>query len=518
MNRDKPDFLDWLGLRRNPDFSKARWLGGLISIIIATILSVLLASALIEFVSASWSDDPKAEALRNSGLVLAAMIGVPFLVWRSVVAQKQVDVAEQGHITDRINTAVEGLGTEKTVTFKGRFVHWKLPEDEKEFRQGLIQRWGEGPDIKDRLPNFFRNLSETDMDEYLTFGKWTEISETTPNLEVRLGSIYALERIAQDSDRDHVQIMEILCAYIRQNAPVDIRYGFPDKWQKAFQRNWKDPNTERPTFQEIRTWAQALDAPRGDIQVALTVLGRRLPRQMALEGQFDRNNTWQGFKLDLRGARLQQADLENANFNHVRFDGSQLQAAKLRNAGLESAQFSKAQLQGTDLSGSDLSKAYISHCELQGANLTNASMQGMRIYGANLQTAWLLNAKMQLVKFDKVNFEDAFLSDAKLQGACFDTSDLDGAFFMKKQLNETYFMHSAKLRGSSFRNTSLAYAKLDQSQLDSIIGDLSVQVDATMVRPDHWLDIEYDSLSSCFEPWSVWKKKIGFDPEDPATW
>jgi hypothetical protein len=36
-------------------------------------------------------------------------------VWRSIVAQKQVDVAEQGQITDRINKAVLGLGSEKTI-------------------------------------------------------------------------------------------------------------------------------------------------------------------------------------------------------------------------------------------------------------------------------------------------------------------------------------------------------------------------------------------------------------------
>ena len=102
------------------------------------------------------------------------------MIWRSAIAQKQagvaqkqfdvaqrqVDVAEQGHITDRINNAVQGLGTEKTV---------KAGEDEK----------------------------------------------TAPNIEVRVGAIYALERIAQDSDRDHIQIMEILRAYIRENAPAD---------------------------------------------------------------------------------------------------------------------------------------------------------------------------------------------------------------------------------------------------------------------------------------------------------
>lgn len=41
-----------------------------------------------------------------------------------------------------------------------------------------------------------------------------------PNIEIRLGAIYALERIARDSPRDHWTIMEVLTAYVRQNAPA----------------------------------------------------------------------------------------------------------------------------------------------------------------------------------------------------------------------------------------------------------------------------------------------------------
>src|SRR4051794_11504205 len=46
-----------------------------------------------------------------------------------------------------------------------------------------------------------------------------ELKDGKPNLEVRLGGIYALERIARDSPRDHWTIMEVLTASVRQNAP-----------------------------------------------------------------------------------------------------------------------------------------------------------------------------------------------------------------------------------------------------------------------------------------------------------
>ena len=39
------------------------------------------------------------------------------------------------------------------------------------------------------------------------------------NMAIRLGGIYALERIAKDSKKDHGPIMEVLTAYVRENAP-----------------------------------------------------------------------------------------------------------------------------------------------------------------------------------------------------------------------------------------------------------------------------------------------------------
>jgi hypothetical protein len=48
-------------------------------------------------------------------------------------------------------------------------------------------------------------------------------AEGKPKLEMRLGAIYALERIAQDSERDHWPIMEVLMAYMRgeSSSPKD---------------------------------------------------------------------------------------------------------------------------------------------------------------------------------------------------------------------------------------------------------------------------------------------------------
>ena len=105
-----------------------------------------------------------------------------------------------------------------------------------------------------------------------------------PNLEVRIGAIFALERIARDSDRDHWPIMQTLTAYVRENAPV----------------------------LEDSDWVQ--DNPRIDVQTILTVLGRRHRRSE------ETNNQW----LDLRTTDLRRAHLERAHLQDARLHGADL--------------------------------------------------------------------------------------------------------------------------------------------------------------------------------------------------
>ena len=226
------------------------------------------------------SGDPT--AIRDLSYAIAVLLGVlvaastvPFAlirVWindRTIkAAERTTNAAEQGLITDRINTAVTGLGVEKTV--------------------------------KQTAPN----------------GKITE--NTDANIEVRLGAVYALERISQDSDRDHMQIMEILCAYIRTNAPWDMDTDAP-----------LDPETPTP-----------FKKPRADIQAALTVIGRRAPDKIALERH-------KGFVLDLRDADLRGTDLRDGDFAQAWFWRSNFQFAVL----------TRTNLKGADLRGANLSYA-----------------------------------------------------------------------------------------------------------------------------------------------------------------
>jgi pentapeptide repeat protein len=134
-------------------------------------------------------------------------------------------------------------------------------------------------------------------------------------LDVRLGGIYALERIAKDSAYDGSTIAEVLTAFIRGRVP----------WPPArpHQPSEDTPIKEIP-FLRYR-------AP--DVQAALTTLGRQ-PSMTASQ------------PINLSDTDLRRADLSNADLQAARLLGTQLQGANLRAARLQRVNLSHAQLQG----------------------------------------------------------------------------------------------------------------------------------------------------------------------------
>ena len=137
-------------------------------------------------------------------------------------------------------------------------------------------------------------------------------------LEIRLGGIYALERIARDSERDHGPIMEVLTAYVRQHAPLRAIEGQEGGEDAAVENSEEDSGGSRG---ESKPTAVSARAP--DIQAIMTVLRRRTrsfghgePEFLDLhETNLSGVNLW---KANLSGADLLGADLSGANLSGVR--------------------------------------------------------------------------------------------------------------------------------------------------------------------------------------------------------
>jgi hypothetical protein len=118
-------------------------------------------------------------------------------------------------------------------------------------------------------------------------------------LELRLGGIYALERIARESEEDHWPIMEVLTAYVRQHA------------------TWGDAAAEKKSEEDSSGESETAEvsAPAADIQTIMTVIGRRTRSFGHGEPKHLDLNLTNLSRANLTEAKLSGAILSGANLS-----------------------------------------------------------------------------------------------------------------------------------------------------------------------------------------------------------
>jgi uncharacterized protein YjbI with pentapeptide repeats len=198
-------------------------------------------------------------------------------------------------------------------------------------------------------------------------------------IDVRIGGIYALERVARDSDRDHPTVMEVLAAFIRDHSLEP----------------WFVPKSDH------------VRATRPDIQAALTVIARR-------EATHDRQ------PIDLHGADLPQAMLDDANLACVIFTDADLTRAHLARANLAGADLVRTILHIADLTSADLRGAHVEMAKLDTADLTGADLTRARLAVAQLPGANIRDANFTSADLRRTNFIGAYnFNSAGFTGADF---------------------------------------------------------------------------------------------------
>jgi len=165
-------------------------------------------------------------------------------------------------------------------------------------------------------------------------------------LNVRIGGIRALERVARDSPGHHPAVMEMLAAFIRERS----------------RQPWPPPEAGRQARPR---------SPQPDVQAAIAVVGHRLAGR-DLE------------PIDLAGADLAGADLA----------GADLTGAVLAGAVLARADLLAATLVRADLSGADLGGARLTGANLDGADLTGADLADADLADADLASAVFTRAEL----------------------------------------------------------------------------------------------------------------------------
>ena len=135
---------------------------------------------------------------------------------------------------------------------------------------------------------------------------------------VRLGGLYALERLAQDNRAQRQTIVNVLCAYLRMPFPSEapVRKTAPTATEDAIELN-----------AETKTTPAEADAWQQERQVRLTaqrILSDHLRRPDADQHLDDssRRRFWDRIRLDLTGATLIDFSLAQSMVSDARFDNA----------------------------------------------------------------------------------------------------------------------------------------------------------------------------------------------------
>jgi hypothetical protein len=214
--QNKPAWMRALRIHPNTGLNAGAW--GLLTVFGAlyVCVSVVLVGGLIWALShvpdiidgALYANDPSEARWLLASLaaltaVTSAAVALPFTVLKTIYNRRQTEVAEQNHITDQINKAVENLGATRQV--------------------------GE---------------------------------QLLPNIQARIGGLVTLERIARSNRTVYLELMEMVAAYMVESLPETFSPNDIDRLRADLARclqiisNRTDKDIE---FEKAHGWRVNLD-------------------------------------------------------------------------------------------------------------------------------------------------------------------------------------------------------------------------------------------------------------------
>jgi uncharacterized protein YjbI with pentapeptide repeats len=272
------------------------------------------------------------------------------------------------------------------------------------------------------------------------FAKANELLGDKDSPAVRLGGIYALKQLSEDTGRisDQAAVVEVLSAFVRMNFKVE-----PDAADK--ERDEYDPVVVKR------------GKPETDVLAAISVLAQ-LPDRNIMRADF----TGVDFSAaDLTGARLRDGNLRDANLRKAGLAGMDLSGINLRGADLGFALLSEANFERADLRDANLRRAYLKEAKFRKADLRKARIVRVIMPGANFSGADLRGADLY----------DGVLSGGDLRGA-----KVSGANFRDLTLVGT------NVAGVDFRKAR----GLSQEQIENADGNERTKLPDWLKRPTSW--------------------------------
>jgi hypothetical protein len=321
-----------------------------------------------------WYIDPKTSTEKKDlvqalGLITAGVAGAVgiYFTWRGQQQNRKAQEDNQRNTLAQLTNAEEQLSlSRQSQEDNQRNTQAQLEQNRNELQ---VNREGQ---ITERFTRAIDQLGKVD-------------DKGNKLIEIRLGGIYALERIARESEEDYWPIMEVLTAYVRQLA------HWPEEERKALAAAAE--NRTRDLSSEIR--AAMVSPPDPDIQAIMTIIRRRTryyghgePEPLDLHG------------TNLTGANLRRADLTRAHLYEANLTGTILFEADLRGAWLEEANLTAVYLSKAHLCEAKLREAILFGADLRGAILLGADLTGADVSKAILSEAYdLTQEQLEKTRF-----------------------------------------------------------------------------------------------------------------------
>ncbi|WP_413752976.1 pentapeptide repeat-containing protein [Streptomyces sp. R-74717] len=227
-------------------------------------------------------------------------------------------------------------------------------------------------------------------------------------LDVRIGGLYSLWRIADHSAHDREAVISIMAAYLRTHLP------------------WPPQEPGAPAADASINTVRPLESRAADAQVALTSLG--------VLGQ-ERRPEW----LNVSFTDLRRADCDGLWLNGVNLDGACLEAASVYQVNLSRTSLIGANLRHAELGTSILQQVRCIEADLRGARLVKADLREADFSGADLREANLRKARAQGAVFIRADLRLADLRGCDLSAADLRDTNLEGALASDRTIWPTGF-------------------------------------------------------------------------------
>ncbi|GAB1332083.1 pentapeptide repeat-containing protein [Streptomyces sennicomposti] len=231
-------------------------------------------------------------------------------------------------------------------------------------------------------------------------------------LDVRIGGLHALWRIAEQSARDREAIISIQAAYLRTHLP------------------WPPAGPESPAADVPVNDIAPLETRAADAQVALTALGVLCQH---------REQSW----VNLSITDLRRADCDGLWFPEVNFDRACMEAAGLYHANLTQASLVSVNLRHADLTTAILRRARCILADLRAAKLVETDLRDVDFTGTDLREANLRKANAHGAVFHRADLRMADLRGTDLSTADLVEARLTGALASERTRWPAGFDHTA---------------------------------------------------------------------------